>query len=81
MEGYLEGATCSFSLTQKHASGMTFQHYVQPQHCVKVVEPHEDNLDVLNAFAWAPVRHLEICVGLCRAALRSYRVQEANLAC
>lgn len=60
---------------------MTFQHCVQPQHCVKVVEPHEDNSDVLNAFAWAPVRHLEICVGMCRAALRSYRVQEANLAC
>lgn len=41
---------------QKHASGMTFQHCVQPQHCVKVVEPHENNLEVLNAFAWAPSR-------------------------
>lgn len=38
---------------------MAFQHCVQPQHCVEAVEPHECNLEVLNAFAWAPWRALE----------------------
>lgn len=53
-----KGVTCFSSLMQKHASGMTFQQCAQPQHCVKVVEPHENTLEVLNGFAWAPVRHL-----------------------
>lgn len=44
---------------------MAFQHCVQPQHCVEAVEPHECNLEVLNAFAWAPWRALETLGDLC----------------
>jgi len=51
---------------------------VQPKLCVKVVEPHEDNLEILNDWFWAPSKtakllwkYLDIYVVIYRAVLRS----------
>lgn len=62
---------------------MTFQHWIQhiitwcSQNTVKVVEPHENNLEVLNVCSWATSgtakllwKYLEICVVICRAMLK-----------